>query len=159
MPFILVYRNLRRQQDAFVARLANAPFLGLLFWLFFARYAPYLLFMATAADLRTLKPYTGSCRRSESGRSSSRDDRAAFRWCVRLCFVAKFCASFDTSNQACCLASQSFQLKKACSFMSGRAVLGTLSRRSLSRTSYRRPWWPSFLLGCAPSFPTAQNHF
>ncbi|BGP19345.1 ATP-binding cassette transporter snq2 [Rhodosporidiobolus nylandii] len=31
------FRNLRRQQDIFVARIANPPFLALLFWLFFLR--------------------------------------------------------------------------------------------------------------------------
>lgn len=31
------FKNLRRQQDVFIARLVNPPFLALLFWLFFAR--------------------------------------------------------------------------------------------------------------------------
>ncbi|GAA6063063.1 hypothetical protein JCM10212_003008 [Sporobolomyces blumeae] len=31
------FKNLRRQQDIFVARIANPPFMALLFWLFFAR--------------------------------------------------------------------------------------------------------------------------
>ncbi|GAA5989967.1 hypothetical protein JCM5350_002350, partial [Sporobolomyces pararoseus] len=31
------FKNLRRQQDVFVARIANPPFMALLFWLFFGR--------------------------------------------------------------------------------------------------------------------------
>ncbi|GAA5883094.1 hypothetical protein JCM16303_006086 [Sporobolomyces ruberrimus] len=36
------FKNLRRQQDVFIARIANPPFMALLFWLFFARlnYSP-----------------------------------------------------------------------------------------------------------------------
>ncbi|KZT29972.1 P-loop containing nucleoside triphosphate hydrolase protein [Neolentinus lepideus HHB14362 ss-1] len=39
LPIVLSrsWTNLRRQQDVFVARLANSPFLALLFWLFFLR--------------------------------------------------------------------------------------------------------------------------
>lgn len=37
ITFLLPHRNLRRQQDVFVARIANPPFMALLFWLFFAR--------------------------------------------------------------------------------------------------------------------------
>lgn len=39
LPIVLSrsWKNLRRQQDVFVARLANPPFLVLLFWLFFLR--------------------------------------------------------------------------------------------------------------------------
>ena len=39
LPVVLSrsWKNLRRQQDVFVARLANPPFLVLIFWLFFLR--------------------------------------------------------------------------------------------------------------------------
>lgn len=39
LPVVLSrsWKNLRRQQDVFVARMANPPFLALIFWLFFLR--------------------------------------------------------------------------------------------------------------------------
>lgn len=39
LPVVLgrSWKNLRRQQDVFVARVANPPFLALIFWLFFLR--------------------------------------------------------------------------------------------------------------------------